>query len=160
MEALTEAAIVAIRKIIRNSDLHSHKLRRESGLTSPRLMMLSAISSYPGATIGDLADRICLSQATATTILDRLEKDQLVQRYRSVSDKRRVHARLTEQGISALSDAPRPIASGFIEQFQRLKPHEQSAILSALLQTADMMDPRSRQESDPIVGMVELTRAS
>jgi DNA-binding MarR family transcriptional regulator len=144
MESLTEAVLVSIRKIIRNSDLHSHKLRRDSGLTSPQLMLLTEIAKNPDATIGELAELICLSQATATTVLDRLEKDGLADRYRSDVDKRKVHARLTEKGVIALKQAPKPLHSHFIEQFENLKPHERSSILAALQHVGDMMEPQEK----------------
>jgi DNA-binding MarR family transcriptional regulator len=121
--------------------------------------MLSAIANHPELTIGQLAHRICLSQATATTILDRLEKDQLAQRYRSESDKRRIYARLTEQGLSVLKEAPEPMDSSFIEQFERLKPHERSSILAALLQVGDMMEPKSNQDSDLLPEIIDFPKA-
>ena len=44
-----------------------------------------------------------MSQATVTTVLDRLEMDGLAIRERSTIDRRKVHARLTEKGNSALT---------------------------------------------------------
>ncbi len=159
MESLTEAVLVSIRKIIRNSDLHSHKLRRDSGLTSPQLMLLTEIAKNPDATIGELAELICLSQATATTVLDRLEKDGLADRYRSDVDKRKVHARLTEKGVIALKQAPKPLHSHFIEQFENLKPHERSSILAALQHVGDMMEPQKKTENI-VVNLPPLPKAS
>ena len=39
-----------------------------------------------------------VGQATTTTIIDRLELNGYVQRIRSVADRRKVHANLTEKG--------------------------------------------------------------
>ena len=159
MESLTEAVLVSIRKIIRHSDLHSHQLRRDSGLTSPQLMLLTEIAKNPQATIGELAELICLSQATATTVLDRLEKDGLAVRYRSEADKRKVHARLTEKGVTALKEAPKPLHSHFIEQFENLKPHERSSILAALQHVGDMMES-PKKNSDNLLDLPPLCNAS
>ena len=160
MESLTEAVLVSIRKIIRHSDLHSHQLRRDSELTSPQLMLLTEIAKNPQATIGELAGLICLSQATATTVLDRLEKDGLAVRYRSEQDKRKVHARLTENGIMALKGAPKPLHSHFIEQFENLKLHERSSILAALQHVGEMMEPPQKAKHDNLAELPPLSNAS
>jgi len=82
MENTTEAVLASVRKIIRASDLYSSQMRRTAGLTSPQLLLLRAIRDYPAATLGELAEKISLSQATATTILNRLETMGLAMRYR------------------------------------------------------------------------------
>ncbi len=160
METLTEAVLVSIRKIIRHSDLHSHQLRRKSGLTSPQLMLLAEIAKQPEATIGELSECISLSQATATTVLDRLEKDNLAIRYRSDVDKRKVHARLTDLGQAALEAAPKPLNSQFIERFEALKPHERSAILSALQHVGDMMESKQNEQAAVAVELPPVSKAS
>ncbi|MEQ8407390.1 MAG: MarR family transcriptional regulator [Gammaproteobacteria bacterium] len=139
MEAITDAVLVAIRKIIRSSDLHSNHMRRRTGLTSPQLLLLKAMQANPDAYVGQLSEQISLSQATVTTVLDRLELDGLAIRERSTIDRRKVHARLTEKGKSALTLAPSPLQLHFVEEFESLKPHERSSILSALQHVAEMM---------------------
>jgi DNA-binding MarR family transcriptional regulator len=122
-------------------------------------MLLTEIAKNPQATIGELAELICLSQATATTVLDRLEKDGLAVRYRSEADKRKVHARLTEKGVTALKEAPKPLHSHFIEQFENLKPHERSSILAALQHVGDMMES-PKKNSDNLLDLPPLSNAS
>ena len=67
-----------------------------------------------------------MSQATATTILDRLERNEFVKRVRSIQDKRKVHAHLTDKGRPVLEQAPTPLQQNFINKFQRLEEWEQS----------------------------------
>ena len=149
MENTTEAVLASVRKIIRASDLHSSHIRRTSGLTSPQLLLLRAIRDFPKATLGQLAEHISLSQATATTILDRLENMELATRYRSDVDRRKSHVKLTAMGESMLESAPMPMQSQFITQFEHLKPFEQTAILSTLQRVAEMM--QEDMDSDPIM---------
>jgi len=149
LENTTEAVLASIRKIIRASDLHSSHIRRTSGLTSPQLLLLRAIRDFPSATLGELAEKISLSQATATTILDRLEKMELASRYRSETDRRKSHVRLTPMGESMLLSAPHPMQAEFISQFQNLKAFEQTAILSTLQRVAEMMN--DSPEEQPIL---------
>ncbi len=147
MEDTTEEVLASIRKIIRASDLHSSHIRKTSGLTSPQLLLLRAIRNLPSATLGELAEHISLSQATATTILDRLEKMNLAARYRSDVDRRKSHVRLTAMGESMLQSAPYPMQTQFISEFETLKPFEQTAILSTLQRVADMMEEAPEQEN-------------
>ena len=149
MENTTEAVLASVRKIIRASDLHSSHIRRTSGLTSPQLLLLRAIRDFPKATLGQLAEHISLSQATATTILDRLENMELATRYRSDVDRRKSHVKLTAMGESMLESAPMPMQSQFISQFEHLKPFEQTAILSTLQRVAEMM--QEDMSSDPLM---------
>lgn len=148
MDSITEAVMVAIRKIIRASDLHSSELRRSNGLTSPQILLLQAAEDMPGATLGELSELIHLSQATASTILDRLEEETLLERYRSETDRRKMHVRLTTKGKKVLESAPKPMQASFIAQFQNLKPHERSAILSSFQHVAEMMLPEEEKAED------------
>ena len=147
MENTTEAVLASVRKIIRASDLYSSQMRRTAGLTSPQLLLLRAIRDYPAATLGELAGKISLSQATATTILNRLETMDLAKRYRSEVDRRKSHVVLTEKGKGTLESAPLPMQAKFIEQFETLKTFEQTAILSSLQQVAEMMQSSSATRS-------------
>jgi DNA-binding MarR family transcriptional regulator len=81
-----------------------------------------------------------MSQATATTIMDRLESRQLVQRIRSETDKRKVHATLTDAGRALLAQAPTPLQESFIQRFQALENWEQGLLLSSLQRISAMMN--------------------
>jgi len=135
-----EQVLIALRRVIRATDLHSKYLAKTTGLTAPQILLLQAIRSIGQATIGELANKISLSQATVTTILDRLEKRHLVTRKRSDKDKRKVHAYLTEEAIEILINAPLPLQNQFTEQFSGLKEWEKSMIISSLQRVAEMMD--------------------
>ena len=135
-----EEVLISIRQIIRAIDLHSKKLSKESGLTGPQLILMRSIRELGEVTIRKLSDHTNMSQATATTILDRLERNELVQRVRSSKDKRKVHAYLTEKGQAILADAPTPLQQSFITKFQRLEDWEQSLLLSSVQRISSMMN--------------------
>ncbi|WP_119184442.1 MarR family winged helix-turn-helix transcriptional regulator, partial [Poseidonibacter lekithochrous] len=76
-----EEVLIALRQIIRAIDLHSRKLNKNAGLTGPQLVLMRAIrDSGTEITIRQLSNNTNMSQATATTILDRLESRELVVR--------------------------------------------------------------------------------
>src|SRR3546814_974180 len=93
----------SVRRIIRAVDLHSKRLERETGLTTPQVLVLRAIRDLGEVTTARIAGQVNLSQATVTTIIDRLVSRGLIERYRNVTDRRVVHSRLTETGDAALA---------------------------------------------------------
>ena len=135
-----EEVLVSIRQIIRAIDLHSKKLNKESGLTAPQVILMRAINELQNVTIKQLSNYTNMSQATATTILDRLERNKFVERRRSLEDKRKVHAVLTEQGKAVLLSAPTPLQEHFIARFQQLEDWEQGLLLSSVQRISSMMN--------------------
>lgn len=99
--------LIALRRIIRATDLQSKRISKSCGLTIPQVMVLRAIENLGDVTVRKISSDVSLSQATVTTILNRLEDRQLVERVRSTQDRRIVNARLTEAGRDILNTAPR-----------------------------------------------------
>lgn len=135
-----EEVLIALRQIIRAIDLHSKKLNKEAGLTGPQLVLMRAIRGSGEVTIRQLSNNTNMSQATATTILDRLEKRELVVRERNKLDKRKVHAHLTEKGKVVLEKAPLPLQENFVSEYQKLEDWEQSLLLSSVQRISSMMN--------------------
>lgn len=135
-----QQVLVSLRRIIRATDLQSKRLVKECGLTLPQMMVLRAIDVLGDVTVRRISEDVSLSQATVTTILDRLESRALVERARSRADKRVVNARLTARGREMLHNAPTLLHEQFIEHFEALSSWEQTQILSALQRVALMMD--------------------
>jgi DNA-binding MarR family transcriptional regulator len=151
--------LVALRRVIRATDLHSKHLAKTTGLTTPQILLLQAIRARNDVTIGELANEVSLSQATVTTILDRLEKRALVYRERSTKDKRKVHAHLTEAGINILKGAPVPLQEHFTDQFSNLEQWEQAMIIASLQRVAHMMDAQ-RIDAAPVLDIGSIDRHS
>ncbi|MUK92793.1 MarR family transcriptional regulator [Aliivibrio fischeri] len=135
-----EEVLVAIRQIIRAIDLHSKKLSKEYGLTGPQLILMRAIQEMDNVTIKELSKHTNVSQATTTTIIDRLELSGYVQRIRSESDRRKVHAHLTDKGKELLDNAPLPLQDSFVNKFHNLEAWEQSLLLSSVQRVSAMMN--------------------
>ncbi|MFW5880658.1 MAG: MarR family winged helix-turn-helix transcriptional regulator [Spirochaetota bacterium] len=125
----------------RNLDLHSRELEREYGLTVPQLNVLWAVGASHRVPIGQVADRISLSGATVTSIVDRLEEHDLVKRERSTDDKRQVLISLTDKGRDVLAGGPQPFHDCFVERLGRLERWQQTELLSSIQHVADMMEP-------------------
>lgn len=152
-----EAVLVALRRVIRATDLHSKHLAKTTGLTAPQILLLQTIRDKGEVTIGELANEISLSQATVTSILDRLEKRRLVYRERSQADKRKVHAYLTDQAVETLKEAPMPLQEHFTRQFNDLQEWEQTMLISSLQRIAQMMDAQ-HIDASPVLDIGLLDR--
>ena len=135
-----EQVLISLRQIIRATDIFSRQLSKKVGLTAPQLLILQAIQAVGAVSISTLAKEVSLSQATVTTIIDRLESRGLVARHRSSQDKRIVHATLTPEGVAMVEQAPRPLQDVFSKRFDGLADWEKSMIVAALQRVASMMN--------------------
>lgn len=144
-----EELLLALRKVIRATDLYSKKLNKLTGLTAPQLLILREISfAEDGITASAVAQNITLSPATVSNVIDRLEQRELITRTRSTTDRRRVELTLTEQGRERLAAAPRPLQEDFIERFHALQDWEQSQLLAAMQRIAAMMDAHQLEAAE------------
>ena len=154
-----EKVLRSIRQVIRATDLHSRHVTKISGLTSSQLILLKVVREQTASTIGEIANTISLSQATLTSILDRLEVGGYVYRERSSQDKRKVQVRITEAGRELLKKAPEPLQDTFIRQFSALKDWGRSMIQSSLQRVAEMMNADAIDAS-PVLDVGSLDRAT
>ncbi len=142
-----EKVLIALRQIMRVTDMSSKRIAAATGLTLPQFLLLQAIQELGEVTIGRLAQEMNLTQATVTSILNRLEFHGYAFRERNLKDKRIVHARLTGKGRDALQGAPAVLQGEFGDRFGALKDWEQMSIVAALQRTAEMMNAESLDAS-------------
>ena len=156
MEKVNEV-LVTLRRIIRATDLYSKQLSKNTGLTSPQMLLLQILRNKGQQTVGVLAKEMSLSQATVTTILDRLEKKALIIRERSTSDRRKVQVDVTDSAVEILKDAPLPLQHQFTQQFNDLQEWEQLMMISSLSRIAQMMDAQ-HIDAAPVLDVGTLDR--
>ena len=96
--------IEQIDRIFRELTWHGQKhaihtlTRPEIGLTMPQMVTLLAIYDSGSCRMGELAEATQQSGGTLTGIVDRLIADGLVERVRSVNDRRVIEVTLTGEG--------------------------------------------------------------
>jgi DNA-binding MarR family transcriptional regulator len=135
-----EELLVALRRIIRAIDMRSRQLNKQVGMTGPQLLILHKVGKQSGVMVREIAEDINLSSATVTSILDRMEDNNLVRRIRRTQDKRKVGVFLTEAGEKAFETAPMPFQEHFTNRFNSLEKWEQSQMVATLQRIASMMD--------------------
>ncbi|MHA6288736.1 MarR family winged helix-turn-helix transcriptional regulator [Maricaulis sp. CAU 1757] len=149
--------LVALRRITRAIDLQSKRLVKATGLTAPQLVVIDTLRKGGELSPSAIARRVSLSQATITSILDRLTNAGLIERIRSDSDKRVVLARLTDKGHVAANDAPELLQAGFMRSFRELQPWEQNMLIASLQRIAELMDAEDLDAS-PFLDTGEIGR--
>jgi len=120
-------------------DLRSRQLERTVGLTVPQLVVLKEVADADGLPIGRLARHVSLSQATVTTIVDRLEQRGLVERRRGSEDRRKVQLFITSTGSELLERSPTILQEEFLADFEELEDWEQTLMLATVQRIASMM---------------------
>ena len=135
-----EELFIALRRITRAIDLHSKKLQRETGLTTSQLLVLEAVVKLDTSTPSNIAKEVQLSQATVTNLVDRMERNNLVLRQKSIADKRVVEVQLTEKGRDMVEIAPEPLQAGFLREYRKLERWEQHQLIGSIQRIAVLMD--------------------
>lgn len=137
---LSQASLVALRRILRVTERRGQSLAKASGLTTAQLLALQAIGERETTTPKDVAAAVNVSQATISSLLDRLESKGLVERRKSETDRRQTNLILTDAGGKALLSAPDALQDEYIERFDQLKVWEQAMIVAALERVSSLMD--------------------
>lgn len=147
----------SLRRIIRAVDLYSGKLKSNYQITGPQLFCLLAIAENGSLTTTAIAHRVHLSPSTVVGILDRLEKKELIRRYRDERDKRQVNVVATEKGVQLANNAPSPLQDGLARALSKLSDLEQATIALALRRVVDLMEAENI-EAAPILETGHLVR--
>ena len=149
--------LTAIRQITRAIDLNSKQLAKTTGLTAPHLIVLQTLSGAGSVKPSEIAREVHLSQATITSIVDRLEAAGLVERQKNETDRRAVDVSITETGRRSLEDAPEALQEGFLKRFDSLELWEQSLLISSVQRLAAMMNAGSL-DAAPILEVGDLQK--
>ncbi len=150
--------LIALRKIIRAIDLHSKQLVTKYGLTGPQMIVLKVICQSGEQLVNStqLAHEVSLSQATITSILDRLVEKRYIRREKSDIDKRKTYIKPTDRATAVFEQNPTLLQEDFIKQFDGLKDWEQDLMIASLERMADMMHAKSI-DAAPVLANAELS---
>ena len=152
---ICDEVLISIKQITRAIDIQSKRLVQKSGLTGPQLLVLKENLKLGQIPTGTLSKEVNLSQATVTSILDRLEKKGLVKRNRGEVDKRKVFTEITESGKDAVMKAPSLLQDEFRSEFFKLEDWEQTLVLSSLKRVAAMMNAKNIETSPVLMASYE-----
>ena len=86
---------------------------RECGLTHAQFDIIATLGNTEGMSYKELGDKTLITKGTMTGVIERLEQKGLVERQRSLDDKRSWFIRLSPQGEQVFRDVfPKVISRG------------------------------------------------
>ncbi|NIZ15568.1 MarR family winged helix-turn-helix transcriptional regulator [Phaeobacter sp. HF9A] len=137
----TDESLIALRRILRATELYSRNLAQASGLTPAQLRVLQLLARNGGsATPKALAETMGVAQATVTTLVDKIVSRGMATRMRSETDRRQTNVILEEAGREAVKAAPDALQQRYVRAFEQLKDWEQMQLLASLERVAAMLD--------------------
>jgi DNA-binding MarR family transcriptional regulator len=156
---LTNAALRAIRRILRAADQGGRRLAAETGLTPSQLLVLQEIERRGETTPSAIASSLQFGQATVTNLVDRLTAAGLATRRRSDRDKRKMLLAATDDGKAVLAAAPDMLQERFRDRFAALPAWEQAKILAALERLGVILDA-TEIDAAPLIDAGLIDRAA
>jgi DNA-binding MarR family transcriptional regulator len=131
----------------RVEDTIRQRLREQFGITLPRFDLMAQLEREPeGLAMGEVSRRMMVTGGNVTTIVDQLEREQLVQRLPVPGDRRSYRLTLTEAGRSTFATMAQAHQAWVRELLSPLSAKEQSQ-LAALLGTLKTANPRPMRSS-------------
>lgn len=109
-------------------------------LTGPQGMMMGILSHDGEMKISDLSEKLGLSNSTVSGIIDRLEKQGLVERTRSLEDRRVVYVNVSTEFRKNSKENFFKIEKTFEDIMTKATAEEVEVILKGLNTLEQMMD--------------------
>lgn len=157
MDNRSNTALVALRRILRVTELNSRRLASQSELTASQLIVLQHAAREGRALPSEIARAIDLKQATVTVLVNKLEEAGLVSRRRDTEDRRRVWIEPTDEGLALLEQSPDLLQDRFKRNFEALDDWEQALIIAALEKVATLLDA-AQIDASPVLDVGDLDR--
>lgn len=157
MNNRSDTALIALRRILRVTEINSRKLADESELTTSQLIVLQRVAEKGSALPSTIAKSVGLKQATVTVLVNKLENAGLVSRRRDTEDRRRVWIELTASGRRVLEESPDLLQNRFESGFSGLEDWEQALIIAALERVAKLLDA-GKIDASPVLDIGDIDR--
>jgi DNA-binding MarR family transcriptional regulator len=152
----SEAALIALRQILRATEINSRALAKQSGLSPSQLILLQVLSQSETETPGSLSKHLSLGQATITTLLDKLAELGMIARRKDETDRRRVLIEILDAGKRVVDETPGSLQMRFEARFSKLEEWEQSFLVAAVERIALMLDAEDIDAS-PVLDVGRIT---
>ncbi|GHG98573.1 MarR family winged helix-turn-helix transcriptional regulator [Pseudodonghicola xiamenensis] len=156
-----DQSLIALRRILRATELYERDLAQAAGLTSAQLRVLQLVGTSGSSTPKALSSTMGVTQATITALVDKLVARGMVKRVPSIADRRQTNVVITEEGRSRLQDAPDALQQRYVQAFAKLADWEQAQLVASLERVAAMLDAKDIDASPVLTtGEINAVRAS
>jgi DNA-binding MarR family transcriptional regulator len=120
-----------LRKLTKTYQMLMTREWARCGLTLPQMIVLREISQGP-KTIGQISQSVDLSYSTISGIIDRLERNQLVERVRDENDRRVIWIRKTRKIEEMMGQVSFLNEAYYAEMLEGITGEQMDAIISTL----------------------------
>lgn len=100
--------VVEIEDLLRNVSTMLKKRGRDIisqfEITPPQFDALLVLREYGELTMGELCQKMFLACSTATDLIDRMERNQLIERVRDTADRRVIRLKVLLKGTKVIDD--------------------------------------------------------
>lgn len=107
---------------------------QDYGLTTPQFGTLEALYHLGPLSLGELAEKLLVTGGNVTYVMDRLEDQGLVYRFRRPDDRRVIQARLTPEGRELVAEVF-PGHASYVEHLSRHLSTDEQETLADMLKT-------------------------
>jgi len=154
----TDISLIALRRILRATEMYSRNLARDAGLTAVQLRVLQIVAEKGHATPTELSQRMGVTQATISALIKKLEAKGLLTRRQSQQDRRQTRLEITPDGVGKVHAAPDALQQRYVKQFESLDDWEQAMIVAVLERVSTMLDAEEIDAS-PVLAVGEIDRS-
>ena len=114
----TDQSLIALRRILRATEVYGRDLARAAGLTAVQFRVLQIVGERGLTTATEIARRMRVSQATITSLVDKLVRHGMVTREKSQADRRQINILITDRGRETISQAPDALQQRYVRRFE------------------------------------------
>lgn len=132
VEALLRSVAIIVKK--RGRDILG-----QFEITPPQFEALLFLRDNEGMTMGELCQKMYLACSTATDLIDRMERNGLIERMRDRHDRRVVRLRVLKPGYQIIEEVMRARRAYLQTILEQIEPGEADRLVSALKQLHELM---------------------
>ncbi|AWZ19717.1 Transcriptional regulator, MarR family protein [Roseovarius sp. EC-HK134] len=136
----TDQSLIALRRILRATEIYGRKLASAAGLTAVQFRVLQIVAERGNCTATHIAQQMRVSQATITALVDKLVKHGVVTREKSQTDRRQTNIVITDAGHETIRRAPDALQQRYVRKFEALADWEQAQLVASLERVATLLD--------------------
>lgn len=150
-----DVSLIALRRILRATELYGRELAQAAGLTSAQFRVLQIVAETGSVTPTAVATRMGITQATVTSLINKLEAHGMATRQRSESDRRQNNIVITQRGQHTVDHAPDALQQRFVREFNGLADWEQAQLIASLERVASMLGAE-KIDASPVLSVGDI----
>lgn len=141
--ATVDRHVAEIEELLRNVSAILKKRGRDIlsnfDITPPQLDALLVLREFGELTMGELCQKMFLACSTATDLIDRMERNGLIERLRDTADRRVIRLRVLEKGSSVIDEVLEARRTYLAAIMAAIDVSDKERLIQSLEQLNDLM---------------------